>query len=636
MKSLFQQGYIGNMRTKNRFVMSPMETLFGTRKGFVSKKIVEHYVRRAKGGVGLIIIEATYVSLQGRSHPRQLCACDKKFVPKFRQLVSEIHKHNTKVVLQLNHSGRVAESAITGLPILAPSAVPASGKSSVPTAMSLDDINVEIEHFSQAAYLAKKSGFDGVEIHAAHAYLINQFLSAASNKRQDEFGGSLENRARFLRLVITSVKRKVGESYPVWCRLNGEERGIEGAIKSNEAQYFAKIAQEAGSDAIHVTAFGYGPNGLTNFPEIPGGLLPLAKGIKEKVTIPVIAVGSMNPKIGEKALQNEEADFIAMGRSLLCDPEIPNKTLSGRVDDIMPCIHCFFCLDQLVTKRTEIACALNPSIGCESKTVLKPASSYKRVLVIGGGPSGIEAAIIATLRGHKVTILEKGTNLGGQMRLASIPPHKQQISNYLEYILRQIEILRINVLANTEATPDLIKELHPEVIILATGAIPIVPKIKGLEKITTLTAQDVLNGAKVGKYVTIIGGGLVGCETAEFLAEQGSKVTIIEMLPQLADDMMQRLRDGLLQRLKNHGVFWLTNSICEEISQKSIIVKKEDNEVTNILTDSLVLACGAKSNKDLCLSIRYLGKPIYIVGDANKPRGFFEAVHEGFNAGMAI
>jgi NADPH-dependent 2,4-dienoyl-CoA reductase/sulfur reductase-like enzyme len=397
------------------------------------------------------------------------------------------------------------------------------------------------------------------------------------------------------------------------------------------------MAQEAGADALNISVYGYGEEAPALFPEQAGALLPLAESIKKGVNIPVIAIGAMNPEFAESALKENKVDFIAMGRELLCDPELPSKAFNGKLDDIVPCIHCLNCVDKLLAKAKMIDCAVNATLGRSPESEPVSKKQKKDVFVIGGGPAGLEAARVAAIRGHNVTLFERNDSLGGQMLLASMPPHKNRIVDYIEYLRKQIDKLGIKVEIGKQATPELIQKADPNVVIMATGMTPSIPQIPGLSKIRPVFAHDVLaRRSEVGENVAIIGGGIVGSETADFLSEMGRKITIIEILPQIAGTMPALRRLQLFTRLKVKNVTIFTSASCEEVSPEGIVVCTEDGQRHTITADSVVIAVGGDSNNALYQTVHGKIPQVYLVGDAVEPRTIVEAVNEGYNASIML
>jgi 2,4-dienoyl-CoA reductase-like NADH-dependent reductase (Old Yellow Enzyme family) len=552
---LWEPFHIGRMELKNRVVMPPMVTRYASDDGFVTERTKDYYGARARGGPGLIIVEATYVHRQGWAFANQIGISEDKFIPKLSELTDTVHKHDAKIAIQLHHGGRQAREALSGLQPVAPSPIPMAG-GEMPRGMTVEEIADTVTYFAEAAQRAKQAGFDGVELHAAHGYLIDQFLSPISNKRKDEYGGDLRCRARFLLETIAAVKETVGEDYPVWCRMDGKEYGAEG-ITLEDAQETARLAQDAGLVAIHVTAWGPATPINRTTPTFTSAILEeLDEGIKKAVSIPVIAVGRITPEDGERMLREGKADLIAIGKAMLAEPEWANKVASGRQDDINPCIICNECRDDLRDLTVVgIRCAVNATLGRERESEIVPAAKAKKVLVVGGGPAGMEAARVAALRGHQVTLWERESRLGGQLIQAAIPPYKDRIAPLYKYLGAQLAKVGVKVQLGKEATAVAVAEFKPDAVVVATGVKPFVPDIPGLDKAQVIQAGDVLEGkAKVGKKVAIIGGEVVGCETAEFLADQDKEVTVMRRGPEMATSAGVTTRDFFLSRLLDKGV----------------------------------------------------------------------------------
>ncbi|MFZ1988886.1 MAG: FAD-dependent oxidoreductase, partial [Alphaproteobacteria bacterium] len=513
LRKIFEPYQAGRLSLKNRIVMPAMGTMYGAEDGCVTQRLKDYYEERAKGGMGLVIVEMACVDAPvGRMGGRQLIINDDRYLPGLRELAQVIRDQETKVMIQLCHAGRMARSSITGVPPVAPSAILA-GKQETPKELTVGEIENIVTHFSEAALRAQKAGFDGVEVHAAHGYLLAEFISSAWNKRQDHYGGSLRNRARILTEIIARTKDRVGPSYPVWCRINGKEYGIEGGVTLDEAKEVALMAQEAGVDAIHVSAYGYGSCAGINRAAMGhprGNLVSLAEEIKKVVGVPVIAVGRMDPRTGEESLLRKKADLIAIGRPFIADPRLIKKTVEGKLDEIRPCLGCNVCADDMIAADTSVHCSVNAVVGREKEFELMRAQKTKKVLVVGGGPAGMEAAAVACLRGHQVVLYEKQLRLGGQLNLAVKPPHKDEIQSFTNYLITRVKKLGIEVQLGKEVDADTIGTVKPDSIILATGSTPFKPEIPGIDRDHVILAEDVLSGKGVGKRVLIIGGGLVG------------------------------------------------------------------------------------------------------------------------------
>jgi len=650
------------MELKNRIVIPPMVTQYATEEGYVTERLKNYHEARARGGASLIIVECAYVHPAGQALPNLLSITDDKFIPGMSELVQAIHRHGTKAALQIYHCGRTARSKLIGTQPVAPSPLAISGGdptlltavgSEVPKELTVDEIAEIITCFAEAALRAKKAGFDGVEIHGAHGYLIDEFLTRSSNKRQDSYGGDLKNRARFLIEIIKAVKEAVGESYPIWCRINGKVYGVQEGTTLEEAQETARMAQDAGADAIHVTAYGIGnPVFLTSPTFVPAVIEELAEAIKKAVSIPLIAVGKITPQAAERILAEGKGDLIAIGRGSLADPKLINKFASGKLEDITPCIDCCGCRDDLLSQTVEgirftegtvtptkvgIRCRVNAALGREEEYKIVPAKRPRKVLVVGGGPAGMEAARVAALRRHKVTLWEKEARLGGQLNQAVIAPHKERIGVLTKYLQTQLKKLEVDVELRKEATPALVEELKPEVVVLATGVKPLVPEIPGMNKVNVVQAGDVLESkVETGNRVIVIGGELVACETAEFLAEKKKKVTVVRRGPEMALGVGPSHRSFFLDRLLVKGVTLLTGVRYNEITTDGLVVTTKEGERKIIEADTIVLAVGSIPDRKLYEEIKAKVPEIYSAGDCDEPRTIREAIADGYRIGLEI
>jgi 2,4-dienoyl-CoA reductase-like NADH-dependent reductase (Old Yellow Enzyme family)/thioredoxin reductase len=635
-RKLFEPGCIGSMEVKNRLVMPPMATSLALKDGTVTDRQIDYYEERAKGGAGLVIVEITCVdSPVGKGNVRQIAIDDDRFIPGLTRLAEAIKRHGARVAIQLHHAGRQTSARWTGYQPVAPSSIPMPGGEQ-PRELTLEEIATLVTRFGEAAERAKRAGFDGVEIHGAHCYLICQFLSPLSNHRQDAYGGSIENRARFLLEVIAAIRKKVGREYPVWCRLSAVEIGAEGGVTLEDTQVVAKMAEKAGVDAIHVSAHTVTPARRPPMAQPPCAFVPFAEGIKKVVSIPVIAVSRIPPELGEEVIREGKADFIAIGRPLLADPQLPQKVATGRMEDIRPCLYCLTCLDSLNWRKEGVCCVVNAALGREREYQVKPAESPKKVVVVGGGPGGMEVARVAALRGHKVVLFDDGDELGGQMLLAVKPPFKETIETFRQYLVRQVTKSGVELRLRQRFTADLLAELKPDVVVLATGVTPFIPQIPGIQSKKVVQASQVLAGAETGEWVVVIGGELVGCETALYLAERGKKVTIMRRGPELAIKVHQFIRIPLIGRLQYRGVSILTGVEYEEVTDSGVVFRNGVGERKVVEADTIVLAAGAKPNTELLASVEGKVSHVLCVGDCVQPRGIREAVEEGYRAGLDI
>lgn len=642
---LFSPLTIRSMRLKNRLVMPPMATNFGTREGFVTEKLKQHYAARARGGIGLIIVESSGVDdpvgVALRNNPGLY---DAKFEPGLRDLVACIHEQGAKVAYQVNHGGKRATRENTGLQPVAPSPLPIRARppdwpgNEVPHELTLEEIRRIVGHFASAAARAQRVGADAIEIHGAHGYLVSEFLSRYDNIRTDEYGGSLENRARFALEVVRAVRKAVGDSFPISFRLCADEF-VEGGITPEEACLTAKMLEKAGVDVFNVSAGTFNTIEMTIAPQSqpPGYLVPLAERVKRSVSVPVIAVGRINsPEIAEKALAEGKADLVAVGRALWADPEFPNKAREGRTAEIRRCIACNQgCIGRLrqydASGSGMTTCSLNAQAGNE--VPLLPAREPKKVVVVGGGPAGMEASRVAALRGHSVTLIEEDSRLGGQLLLAKVPPYKSEIENVITYYESELRRLHVEVRLGTRADVLLLRRLKPQAIALATGAMPLAPDAMPAGGGRVVTAWDVLRGdARVVGPAVVVGGGMVGCETAEYLAERGLRVTILEMLPDIGADIPTISRYLIRQRLAGHDV---------KVACGACVKAIEETEVTleggvRVPAATVVLAVGARSNRSLAEDLAGEGLPVYPAGDCVQPGNLLQAIHQGFNIGLGI
>ncbi len=635
---ILQPGTIGNLKVPNRIVMPPMETNFGTGNGSVTERHEKYYEARAKGGVGLIIVEAISVEFpRGNTVAGNLALDDDSQIPGFNRLTKAIKKHGARVAAQLFHAGAEAHKTVTGTQPVGPSPV-RTFKGDLPKELSLSEISYFVHRFASAAHRAKRAGFDAVEIHGGTYYLIAQFLSRHWNKRQDSYGGILENRARFLLEIIGAVKDAVGLVYPVWCRINGAEFGLEEGITIAESKQIAQLAEMAGSDAIHLTSFGRGSQAHMGPTVIdPGILLPIAQEIKQGRNIPIIVPGRIDPFQGERAISDNQADFISIGRGLITDPELPNKLAEDRYEDIRPCICCLQCINHAIFKNDPLMCSVNALCGNEKEASFKKSVIKKKIAVVGGGPGGMEAARVLALRGHQVALYEKQPYLGGLLIPASIPPRKEDIKRFIYYLTNQIQKLDIEVRLGREIRPGEVESLHPDAIVVACGAEPCFPNINGIENLKPLTAEEalVVNAISAEK-ILIIGGGTVGCETADYFSDMGRHVTIIEILPKMAHDLVPILRRGLLDRLKKKSVNMFSGVKQAKFEAKKIIFDLGGGKETVIETDLVIIAAGRISRQEQWKDLKIKFKNVFFVGDVANPRGILEAVSEGNHVGRNL
>ncbi len=636
---LFTPLQIGPLELKNRIVMAPMATHYADETGAVTERLKNYYLERARGGVGLIIVESGYIDPLGRGGMRRMGLHEDRLIPGLKGLVDAIHAEGGKISSLLHHAGRQIniENTRGQYPVSA-SSLPSGMEAVVPRTLKVQEIEELVEGFGQAARRSLAAGFDAIVIHAAHGYLIHQFLSPLSNIRRDRYGGTFTRRLRFLQEIVLRCQESLGKDYPLMVRISASEF-IPGGITLKDGQKIARRLEEWGVKAIHVSGGTHDTVEMEIQPmAIPRGcLVHLAEGIKKAVRIPVGTVGKiMEPKMAEEILRQGKADLIAMGRALLADPEFPQKARDGRFEDIRPCIACLQgCRDHLY-QGLPITCLVNPRAGMEEEYKIEPATIKKKVLIIGGGPGGMEAARVAALRGHDVTLAEKENHLGGQFYLASLPDGKGEIRAYLGYLSGQLKKLGVKIQLNEEFSLEKLKELKADAVILAAGGVPLIPGVSGIDRKIVLTAWEALaHPEKVGARVVIIGGGSVGAETADFLVDRKKDVTLVEMLPEIAGDAEKVNRKVLLRSLGEKGVKIRVLTQATAILAEGVEVEFGGRKET-LAADTVVLATGTRPNNQLEAALRALPAELHKIGDCVKPRKAIDAIHEGFHVALEL
>lgn len=635
---LFERGQIGRITLKNRIVMLPMGTAYASALGEVTQKTIDHFVERARGGVGLIVVGNC--SPFGPINLNQLVIDADWFMAGHYELVEAVHAEGAAIGAQLNHPGRQTYPWVfQGRQPVSSSNVPCSTLVNYPRPRPLEreEIYEIMDKWAEAAGRAKKVGYDMVELHAANGHLIEQFMSPAINRRTDDFGGSLENRMRFPLELLKRVKNVVGSNYPVGFRFCAEEF-TEGGITIQDSPAMAKMLVDAGAAYLDVTCGTWETSDksvyLMRNPE--GWQAHLWEAINRTVDIPVIAGGGLKtPAYCQSLLADGKADFIGLARPLLADPHWANKARDGRVEDICPCISCIECMQGSSRRRQgggARRCSVNAATGREREFLeIKPAAVKKRVMVVGGGPGGMEAARVAALRGHDVTLYDKGRELGGALLLAATPPGKEKIDSFRNYLETQVYKAGVKIKLGIEVTPELVRKENPDAVVIATGSKPVRPQSFGSTQ-NLVMAWDVLSG-KVdvnNKKVVVVGGGMVGVESAEYLVHRGNTVAVVEMLPSLATDMERINRSALLQSLARAGVRMLTRKEVLRVTEGGIIaIDKKSGEKALVEGDVVVIAMGAVANNEISEAIKGEVAEIYTVGDCNEPRIIMEAVYEG-------
>lgn len=634
LKNLFSPFKLGNIELKNKVVMTACQTNF-TKGHHITEQLKNFYEARARGGVGMIVIGFIFM-VRSPQEEDMLCLDNDDLIPEYRSLIELIHKNGTKIMAQLGMEHLWRRSPDAPLEAVGPSNVAITRHFPVVRPLSVEEIHQIEDEMVEAIIRAKKANFDGVEIHSGQGLLLSQFLSLHTNKRTDEYStGSLENRTRFLSEIIAKARKKVGSEFTLTCKISGDDF-IEGGNSLEETVKFAPMLEQVGIQGITVAAGWHSspvPLTVSMVPE--GGFTYLSEKIKKVVNIPVITGYRItSPQVAEDILAKEKADLIGLARAVIADPEWPNKAKEGRFDDIRPCIVCCRCLDRSFSERKGIFCSINPKVGREGETYAE--TTPKKVFIVGSGPAGMESALTAVKRGHSVWIVECSNNPGGQLKLAAAPPYKADISKMMTFYQSQLKNNDIKISLNTEVTPDLISRERPDVIIIATGSSPIIPDFPGVQGEKVMSTPDILSGKKeTGDSVVIVGGGMIGCETAELLASRGKKVTVLEMLDRMANDVGPSNRWVLLMRLKKAGVRTETKARVLEIKGREVIVSR-DGKLESFSGDSIVIAVGMKSSKGLAGQFQGSAASIHVIGDASSPRRIKEAIEEGYLTGMRI
>ncbi len=635
---------IGGVTFRNRMAVSPMSTCHVEDDGTVNQRYIDYMEARAKGGYGLIYTEYTTVKKEGRAEVKQLAIYDDRFIPGLKKLTDAVHRHGAKIFVQLHHAGGRGTSEASDGCTESVTAQNCPGCPVLPHELTTEECYGLVGYFADAAERAVRAGFDGVDVHCGHGYLLSDFLSPSMNKRTDEFGGDIYSRARLPILIFKGIKERCGKDFPVTVRMNGEEFTTEGT-NPTEARIIARFFEEAGVDAINATVGGDVTQhfALRGNDSRPGSNNIYSKTIKDAVSIPVFTVGRMNdPYYMEDALITGAGDMIVMGRQSLADPEFPNKVAEGRVDDICPCI----CCDQSCVGYRNISgvsCLANPQTGYESERKITQAAEKKRVVVAGAGPAGMMAAWTAARRGHEVILLEKKDRTGGQFRTAGVAPGKYDVNRLIKYYTRMCEQSGVKLLLNTEASSEGILAMKPDAVILATGGTPVWPQIPGIEEANVLQAADVLNGkALAGGRVLICGGGIVGAELAEFLQDRFAYPVIIDMLPAVAAELDPINRQHMMRRLEegNPGVMNHLQSILSAKITRFFpdgVAYEQNGEQKEIHGfDCIVLAMGAKPYNPLEEKLKGKVPVLRVAGDALKGGMANKAIEEGLFAAMDI
>jgi 2,4-dienoyl-CoA reductase-like NADH-dependent reductase (Old Yellow Enzyme family)/thioredoxin reductase len=638
MEKLFSPFSIKSVELENRIVMTSLASFLITDEGGITDGTVEHYRRRAAGGPAMVIMEACAVSPEGVVSAHQARIDDDRFLDGLSKIAAVIRSEGAVPAVQLHHGGRQTSAKVIKRRPVAPSPIPCPAIRGDVEPLTVQGIREIVEKFGDAGERARQAGFDLIEVHGAHGYLVNQFLSAVSNIREDEYGGDVTRRTRFAREIVEVLRERLGDEFPISFKISAQEF-VPGGLTVEESIEILKILLASGIDVVQVSA----GNDIT--PEWisqpmfmdQACLAPSAAQVKQALNVPVMAVGRINdPKIANEIIEKEMADLICMGRGLLADPDMPNKAKEGRLDEIRTCIACNTCM-QSIFRKGRIECLVNPMLGREKEMAIRPTSKARKVMVVGGGPGGLNVAWVAAKRGHDVHVFEKRSELGGQLLPGSVPGHKKELRSLIRFQEKQIEQFGAECHLGHEVTAEDIKAFDPDVVVLATGSLPSLPRVKGIEKEIVVTYEDVLNG-ELPRFrdMVVVGGGPTGCEIALYLAEYGCSVTLVEMLPEIGTGLETMTRRVLVQRLGENNVRILTDTKLCGVEDEGVRVVDEENRESFIAAEKVVIAIGTRPDNRLYDQIKALGYEIHQIGDCLEPRSAKAAIHDSAVLGRSI
>ena len=652
-KHIFEPFTVKRMTMKNRIVMTPMGTNYGEQNGEMSFLHINYYEQRAKGGTGLIIVEnASVFSPQGSNGTTQLRIDHDSYIPRLYKLCETVHKHGACIAIQINHAGASAQAHRTGIQPVSASDIPSKEGGEIPRPLTKEEIYEIVEKYGKAAKRAQTAGFDAVEIHAGHSYLLSQFLSPLTNKRTDEFGGSPENRARFAKLVIEEVRKQVGPFFPIFVRISADEFMEGGNTLEDTLEYLQYFEKEV--DVFDVSA---GLNGSIQY-QIDANYLAdgwrsyMAKAVKERYNKPCITMGNIrDPRIADDILARGDADLIGIGRGLIADPEWVNKVEFGDTADIRKCISCNIgCAGHRIGINRPIRCTINPGVNTGEDYKKKRVKRQCNVVVIGAGTAGLEAACTAAEVGCTTFIIEKKPYLGGLAAEISKIPDKNRLADFPNYLIHRAEKMKnMFIFKNTEATIEQIQSLHPDIIVNATGSSPLLPPIKGLHdvidkengKVSSILnmINNVVSGDypedMSGKKVVVIGGGAVGLDVVEYFAPRGADVSIVEMMPIIGNGIDPVSKTGTFNLMEKHGVKQLTNTALLEVKEDSFLVKNPDGTEEELPFDYGFVCLGMRANNPILKQLQEsfdTGKTeIMNIGDSVRARRIIEGTEEARN-----
>ncbi len=636
---LFEPIKIGSLELKNRLVVPAMSTLTATDEGAATEQFIAYLERKAQGGWGLIVTEYYGVAPNVGFFPRMLGIWNDELVENHKEVTRRVHAAGSKIAAQISHSGRETFIGVSDENLVAPSPYKDVSGTKKPRELTREEIHEIIYQYGDTAYNLKRAGFDAIEIYAAHGYLISNFLSKYSNKRIDEYGGCLENRMRFLLEIVADTRKKVGKDFPIMVRISTKEF-VPGGLSIGETRVIAKKLEESGVDCIDCSQgiFTVSNNIVEPMQMDNAVFVDVSEEIKKVVNIPVMCAGRINEAcIAETVLETNKADLIGMGRASLADPDFPIKVKEERLDEIRYCIGCVQGCIGGNMRGENCHCLVNPEINREFELKNEPATNKKNVIVVGSGPSGLEAAIVARRRGHDVTVLEKDNKPGGTWNIACLPLHKGELITFTKWQVDECQRLGVNIQYNTTATVELIDSMKPDEIIIATGCKPFIPPIPGSDASHVVMANDVLKqDVPFGKNVVVLGGGSVGVETGEYMSFCGSDVTIVEMRENILIGLERETYLMLMQAIKEKNIHVYTNSKVMSIGDDTVTLKRKEKEIVLDEVDTVVVAAGSKSVNDLVEPLQDLNYHVQVVGDAKQVRNGLPAVYEGYMAGYNI
>ncbi|MGD2273007.1 MAG: NAD(P)/FAD-dependent oxidoreductase [Desulfobacterales bacterium] len=638
MNFLFSPFRIKTVELTNRIVLPPLASFLIENGGTITEKTIEHYRLRAAGGPAMVIMEACAVSAEGIVSHHQARIDKDRHIEGLAKIADVIRAEGSIPAVQLHHAGRQTSEKIIGQKPVAPSGLACPTIRGEVEPLTIDGIHEIVKKFADGAMRAREAGFELIEVHGAHGYLINQFLSGFSNIREDAYGGNTVKRTRFAKEIVEALRKRLGDNFPISFKISAQEFVPDGLTVAESIEILQALVG-AGIDIVQVSA---GNDATPEWICQPmfmkkACLADSAAQVKKALDIPVMAVGRINdPVTANKIIESGNADLVCIGRGLMADPEMPKKAREGRLDEIRICIACNTCM-QSIFRKGRLECLVNPALGREKEMKIKPAESPKKVMVVGGGPGGLNTAWVAAKRGHDVHLYEKQPVLGGQLVPGSKTEYKREMHSLIKFQKTQIDKYGVRLHLNHEVTPDTIKAVDPDVVILATGSLPSLPDVEGIEKANVLTFDVVLNGNQPSSLKTvIIGGGSTGCEVAYHLSESGSQVTIVEMLPKVAKDLESMTKKILLQKLRENGVNILTEHKLAKVQNNGVeLIGVDDNRIF-VEADKVIIAIGIRPDTRLYDRIKALGYETHLIGDCLEPRTAKAAIYDAAVLGRSI